>query len=138
MYHLIKTSPVCFPDPYRYGIVISDDCKDFIEKLLEKNPQERLGARGGVDEILNHPWLKKLDRQDILDKKVPAEIIPNISENPFDINSFSKKFTNQEAVHSIIPEKRKRVVDNYNEDFKSQFITKKFDSNKDTKNDKEL
>ena len=103
---------------------------DFIKKLLKKNPQKRLGARGGVDEILNHPWLKKMDHQDILDKKVPAEFIPNISDNPFDIKSFSKQFTNQEAVHSIIPEIRKRVVDKYNEEIISHFPLKKINSDK--------
>ena len=36
---------------------MSPEAKDFIEKLLSMNPQERLGANG-VTEIQTHPWFK--------------------------------------------------------------------------------
>ncbi|KFH10420.1 putative protein kinase [Toxoplasma gondii VAND] len=36
----------------RYWGCVSDEAKDFISRLLEKNPQERLHA----DEALEHPW----------------------------------------------------------------------------------
>jgi hypothetical protein len=35
---------------------LSEKVKDLLSKLLMKNPEERLGYRGGVDEILAHHW----------------------------------------------------------------------------------
>lgn len=35
---------------------MSDECKDLITKLLEKDPANRLGTNGGIEEILAHPW----------------------------------------------------------------------------------
>lgn len=46
MYELIKKKPVYFPDPARHKIEMSDECKDFITKLLEKDPERRLGNQG--------------------------------------------------------------------------------------------
>jgi serum/glucocorticoid-regulated kinase 2 len=37
------------------------DCKDFLSKILIKDPKERLGSKNGVQEILEHPWFKDLD-----------------------------------------------------------------------------
>jgi hypothetical protein len=34
MYELIKKKPVYFPDPQRHKITMSDDCKDFISKVI--------------------------------------------------------------------------------------------------------
>jgi len=44
MYELIKSKPVFFPDAQKHGIAMSDDCKDFISKCLEKDPTKRLGT----------------------------------------------------------------------------------------------
>lgn len=33
---------------------------DFVEKLLDKRPFQRLGAKG-IEEIINHPWLANVD-----------------------------------------------------------------------------
>jgi serine/threonine protein kinase len=56
MYDLIKTKPVFFPDAKKHGIAMSDQCKDFISKCLAKNPAERLGSTGDIEEIMSHPW----------------------------------------------------------------------------------
>lgn len=34
MYDLIKKKPVYFPDPARHKITMSDECKDFITKVI--------------------------------------------------------------------------------------------------------
>jgi serine/threonine protein kinase len=47
MYQMIKKRDVHFPDPERYKIFMSEECKDFIGKLLIKDPAQRLGTRGG-------------------------------------------------------------------------------------------
>mmetsp|Transcript_36029 Transcript_36029/g.41609 ORF Transcript_36029/g.41609 Transcript_36029/m.41609 type:complete len:84 (-) Transcript_36029:183-434(-) len=68
MYDLIEKFPVKFPDPVKHGIEMSDEVKDIITQLLEKNPKKRLGYEGGIEEILKHKWFKSLDVDDILNK----------------------------------------------------------------------
>jgi len=36
MYELIKKKAVYFPDAQRHNIQMTDDCKDFITRLLDK------------------------------------------------------------------------------------------------------
>ena len=45
---------------------MSYNCRDFIEKLLDRNENTRLGSQGGALEILNHPWFSNTDVQRIL------------------------------------------------------------------------
>ena len=72
----IKKSKVVFPDA-RYNIRMTNECKDFIWKLLDKNPATRLGAENGVYDILNHPWLKHhLEPEAIFAKTVIPEFKP--------------------------------------------------------------
>lgn len=40
---------------------MSEDLKDLIKKLLDKNPESRLGSNGDADEIVNHPWFAGFD-----------------------------------------------------------------------------
>lgn len=39
----------------------SEEFKDFINLLLKKNPEERLGTKNGIDDIKNHPWFTEFD-----------------------------------------------------------------------------
>lgn len=39
------------------GYRISEECVDFVNKLLIRKPGKRLGARGS-EEVKNHPWLR--------------------------------------------------------------------------------
>ena len=36
---------------------MSDECKDFIKKLLTKEPNRRLGTVKGFKEVLDHEWI---------------------------------------------------------------------------------
>jgi len=38
----------------------SEDCIDFINRLLQRKPEQRLGFHG-ADELKNHPWIKDLN-----------------------------------------------------------------------------
>eukprot|EP00873_Tetraselmis_striata_P009108 jgi/Tetstr1/429372/TSEL_019286.t1 len=40
---------------------VSPECRDFISQLLVKNPEKRLGAKRGAEDIKAHPWFKDLD-----------------------------------------------------------------------------
>lgn len=61
MYELIKTKPVFFPDAKKHGIAMSENCKDFINKCLTKNPNQRLGSQNGLQDIIGHPWFAELN-----------------------------------------------------------------------------
>ncbi len=40
---------------------LSTSAQDFLSRLLCKDPEERLGSKNGIQEILAHPWLKEID-----------------------------------------------------------------------------
>jgi len=47
---LIRDTEVSYDDPWK---VISDEGKDFIKKLLVKDPEDRMTAK----QALMHPWI---------------------------------------------------------------------------------
>ena len=105
MYALITQKPVFFPDAKKHGIAMSDECKDFISRCLEKNPNKRLGSSQGADEIVNHPWFDSLDKQALFQKEIVPQFKPKLSNNKLDVSNFDKMFTNDEAVFSVLPQK---------------------------------
>lgn len=62
---------------------ISKQLKIFLSQLLAKDPKERLGAKYGLSEIVNHPWCSNLDFVSIASKKGKVPIVPNIYETNF-------------------------------------------------------
>jgi serine/threonine protein kinase len=70
MYYLIENGPIRWPTQDKHGFEISEESKDLISKLLEKDKNKRLGT-AGVDEILAHPWFSELGpSEDLLNKKI--------------------------------------------------------------------
>jgi CRP-like cAMP-binding protein len=55
---------------------ISDELRDLIHRLLEKNPSKRLGTFREKD-ILNHPWFAPLDIRKIRKKEIKAPWVPD-------------------------------------------------------------
>jgi len=43
MYQLIQQAPLRWPDPVKHKISVSDNAKDLISKLLNKDRKKRLG-----------------------------------------------------------------------------------------------
>lgn len=52
----------------------SPELKDFLARLLAKDPAKRLGAVNGADEIIAHPWLSDIDFRQIALGQIPAPI----------------------------------------------------------------
>ena len=67
----------------------SIDAADFINKLLQRKPANRLGLRS-AKEVKEHPWIKKYPWNDLYDKKIKPSFKPPIGDN------FDKKYCNQE------------------------------------------
>ena len=48
--------------------LFSPDCEDLVRRLLQRNPQERLGASTGFDEIREHRWFAEVDWDEVYNK----------------------------------------------------------------------
>jgi len=49
-----------------------------------------MGNQGGIKEILSHTWLKKINIKDVLERKIPPPIKPDILKFNFDEEEFKK------------------------------------------------
>ena len=91
MYQMITQKELKFST----RVSISDDAKDLITKLLDKNPSKRFGKNSGFKEIKEHPFFKGIDFDEILNKKIKAPFIPEIS-GKLDVHNFDEEFTTEE------------------------------------------
>jgi hypothetical protein len=57
----IRHSKVVFPDRAHYQIDYSDDLVSLVSGLLRKDRTQRLGTKGGAEEIMKHPFFATLD-----------------------------------------------------------------------------
>jgi len=55
----------------------SMEAADFINKTLQRKPSNRLGLNG-PNEVKSHIWLKDVDWQALVDKKIDAPFKPEI------------------------------------------------------------
>ena len=112
MYELIKSGPLKFPK----RISLSDDAKDVIKKLLERDTNKRLGNKG-IEEIKNHPFFKDIDFDLIIQKKITAPFIPSINDKT-DVKYFDEEFTSEDIGTSYIPEKNLDIINANQDKFK--------------------
>ena len=71
MYKMIINDDIDFPS------FVSPVAKQFISKLLEKDPDRRLGSgEFGFETIKNHPFFEGLNWDDLLNKRIAPEWIP--------------------------------------------------------------
>ena len=105
MYDLIKNGSVSFP---KYLLIegkeikykVSEEAKDLINKLLEKDPGIRLG-RKGLKEIKKHPFFNGIKFSAIRKKKMKAPYKPQIKENN-ENEYFDEEFLNMSVSESPI------------------------------------
>ena len=58
----------------------SKESIDFINKLLMRKPEERLGYKG-IEELKDHPWLRYYPWSSIKEKSLPSPFIPQSKDN---------------------------------------------------------
>lgn len=46
-----------------------------------------------------------------------APFVPELSKDIFDVSNFDDQFTGEDAVNSVIPDSKMRVVQNFKNDF---------------------
>merc|ERR1719233_549615 len=79
----------------RYPRYMNIIIKDFVTKVLEKDPKKRLGyGKGDADDIQKHIWFMHLKWNDLLELKIIPPYKPRI-KSTMDTSNFSKTFTTE-------------------------------------------
>uniref|UniRef100_A0A7S3KM23 Uncharacterized protein n=1 Tax=Euplotes crassus TaxID=5936 RepID=A0A7S3KM23_EUPCR len=108
---LIKKGKIIFPDPIRHKIDMSEELKDLILKLLDRNPKERIGS-SGHDDIFDHPWFADIDFEAIKNKEVDAPYKPDLKNKIKNPNSHDyKKAEEMIRTETILESKAKDLIE---------------------------
>lgn len=73
MYRKILSEPLHFPGPE----IVPSAAKDLLTKLLDRNPEKRLGSQG-ASEIKAHPFFHSIDWRKLLQRKYEPTFKPNV------------------------------------------------------------
>ena len=112
MYEYITKAPLRFPKK----IEVSDSAKDLLLKLLIKDQNERLGAKGGFNEIKKHDFFKGFDFDKLLKKEIEAPFKPVLKDS-LDVSNFDQDFTSEELVSSAISQQKIEMVKSRQDEF---------------------
>lgn len=88
-------------DDVRYPRFISPEAVSLIQKLLQKNPEIRLG--GGEEDALpikRHKFFQEMDWDALLAKKLKPPFLPVIKA-PKDVSNFDEEFTRLKPVLTL-------------------------------------
>nr|ACB71393.1 OPK1 [Harzia tenella] len=88
MYRKILSEPLHFSD------VVPPAAKDLLQKLLERDPTQRLGANGPA-EIKAHPFFHAIDWRKLLQRKYEPTFKPYVVTDALDTAHFDVDFTSQ-------------------------------------------
>ena len=100
-------------------MTVSKEGKDFISRMLARNPEDRLGFKNDVEEILSHPWFKDLSVEKMLKKEVrirlfqlPTPFKPEVEGDDY-INGFDREFTQEKPIYEIDKEMNVKEVNKF-------------------------
>ena len=97
-----------------------NEAADFINKLIQRNPKNRLG-KDSIKEVIGHPWLNGFEWEKMKQKTLKAYYIPKEGDN------YDKKYCSQNnKISTETSERYKLIINepNYN------IIFKRFDCQK--------
>ena len=108
IFDLISSTQLSFPN-YKF---ISNDTKDFLIKLLKKNPEERLGSKG-YEQIIAHPFFNSVIVDKIITKKTNTPIPISISDSDLTMN-FDNIYTkmNPQIIENIEQKDMAKIKEN--------------------------
>lgn len=78
MYYLVENGPLRWPTKDKHGFELSNESKDLIEKLLNKNKEKRLGRENDFKDIISHPWFADIDINKLLNKEMTPPYVPTV------------------------------------------------------------
>ncbi|EDO00585.1 hypothetical protein SS1G_14455 [Sclerotinia sclerotiorum 1980 UF-70] len=96
MYRKILSEPLNFPGPE----IVPPAAKDLLQKLLNRKPDQRLGAND-ASEIKAHPFFHSIDWRKLLQRKYEPTFKPNVTD-ALDTTNFDVEFTSQAPADSLV------------------------------------
>ena len=99
----------------KYGISISENMKDLITKLLDRDSLTRLGVQGLI-EIISHPWFSDIDFDLLNKKQIVSPFMPKIIE-AFQVDEEFKEDQSIKVDETILDDMAKRIVNKNQEKF---------------------
>lgn len=94
MYTKILSGELRFP-PY-----ISENAKTLLEGLLTRDPEKRLGTKGGGAEVKQHVWFSDIDWDKLIRKEIEPPFKPKV-KNMEDTTQIDPTFTRERPVDSV-------------------------------------
>lgn len=88
MYKNIAFGKVRFPRD-----ALSNEGRNFVKGLLNRNPAHRLGARGDAEELMAHPFFNDVDWNKLSQKLISPPFKPKL-KSELDTSNFDPEFTN--------------------------------------------
>jgi len=85
--------------PLKFPYYVSKPAASLIQGLLNRNPQERLGAGGG-SEVKSHVFFTSIDWESLMKCSIAPPFNPLRNQDAEDTQNFEKEFTSL-PVHSI-------------------------------------
>ncbi|CAG9326973.1 unnamed protein product [Blepharisma stoltei] len=73
----------------------SEECVDFVNQLIQRRPQNRLGFNG-INEVKNHPWVRNVEWDKLFRKEIKPSFKPPKAKN------FNQKYVNEDWKDGII------------------------------------
>ncbi|KAL4475193.1 hypothetical protein ABPG72_018850 [Tetrahymena utriculariae] len=93
LYERIQNGKVFFD--VNDDVKVTNHFKDLINKLLAKDPKERIGVKS-FDDIKNHPWFNKFDWEGVINQTLPAPISTGVKKVS-DVSNFNCTYTYQDT-----------------------------------------
>lgn len=85
-------------DEVRYPRFLSPESVSVVQKLLQKNPEKRLGAGDqDANEVKKHRFFQGMDWEALLTKRAKPPFLPSIKA-PADVSNFDEEFTRLKPV----------------------------------------
>ncbi|KAI9893246.1 MAG: hypothetical protein M1814_000374 [Vezdaea aestivalis] len=95
MYRKILQDPLTFP-----GDLVPQSAKDLLQRLLDRDPNRRLGANGAA-EIKAHTFFTAVDWRKLLQRKYEPAFKPNVVD-ALDTANFDREFTSEPPTDSYV------------------------------------
>jgi len=95
MYNKIQHGVLRFP-PF-----LSENCKNLIVQLLNRDPKKRLGSKDDVNDIKAHPFFKTISWEKMMKKEIDPPYKPK-TKSSTDTNNFDSTFTSEPVVDSMV------------------------------------
>ena len=79
--------------------IISQDCKDLINKLLNKSFEERIGYKNGLEDFKKHCFFKDFNFDYLLEKKIESPYKPSIGDILENNKKIEEKYTYEDLIN---------------------------------------